>query len=34
MGMFSVVLISHDGLDTIENDLNFGKNTLIAINER
>ena len=34
MGMFTVVLISHDGLDAIENDPNFGKNISAAINQR
>lgn len=34
MGMFTVILIDHDGLHEIENDPNFGKNISAAINER
>ena len=33
MGMGSVLLISHDGLDQIENDPDFGKNLAKAIND-
>lgn len=34
MGMFSVVLISHDALDQIKKDPNFGKSLEKAIIER
>jgi hypothetical protein len=34
MGMFSVVLIGHDGLNQIEHDKDFGKNLGEAINEK